>query len=43
MYREGTVLNALWCPEWQGSPKGRDLCICVADSFCSTVETSATL
>ena len=31
------LLNALWGPEWEGSPKGRGECICMADSFCYTV------
>ena len=20
---QGTLLNALWCPKWEGNPKGR--------------------
>ena len=34
---QGAPLNALWWPEWGGGPKGGDVCICVADSFCFTV------
>ena len=38
-----TLLNALWCPEWEGNLKGRGymyICIYMANSFCCTVETN---
>ena len=39
---QGTLLNALWGPTWQGNPKKRGwvTCICIAESLCCTVETS---
>ena len=40
---QGIVLNALWWPEWEGSPKGGAICTCVTDSFCYAVETNTTL
>ena len=43
LYTQGTLLNAPWRPKWEGNPKKRDICICIADSFCYTVETNTTL
>ena len=38
------LLNALWCPKWEGNPKKRgDIVIHIADSFCCTAETNITL
>ena len=34
------------CGKWEGNFKkgwGEDICICIADSLCSTVETNKTL
>ena len=27
---QGTLFNSLWRPEWDGSPKGGDIRICMA-------------
>ena len=35
---QGTLLNALWWPEWKEVQKGGVLWICMADSSCCTVE-----
>ena len=41
---QGTLLYALLWPEWEGNPKGRgNICLCIADSRCWTVETNRTL
>ena len=41
---QGTLLNALWGPKWEGNPKKRgDICIGIADSLCFTAETNTTL
>ena len=40
---QGALLNVLWWSEWEENPKGGDICICMADSFHCTVETSTTL
>ena len=40
---QGTLLNALWCPKWEGTQKREDICICVADSFCCAVDANTTL
>ena len=37
---QGTLLNALWQPKWEGNSKKMDICICLVDSFCCTVETN---
>ena len=34
--------TVLWRPEWEGSPKGGDGCVCLAGSVSSTVETNTT-
>ena len=34
-----TLVNALWWPKWEGNPKKRDICLCIADSICCAVET----
>ena len=39
---QGTLLNALWCPKWEGNPKRRGY-IHRADSFCCAAETNTTL
>ena len=39
----GTLLNVIGWPQREGSPKGGDICIRIADSFCSTAETNTTL
>ena len=43
LYHMGTLLNVVGWPQREGSPKGGDICICIADSFCSTAETNTTL
>ena len=36
---QGTLLNALWSPKWEGSPERKvGICICMADSSCCAVE-----
>ena len=40
---EGTLLSALWCPEWEGNPKKRGFCICITDSLFFIAKTSTTL
>ena len=36
---QGTLLNGLWQPEWEVSPKERgDICMYIADSFCCPLE-----
>ena len=37
---QGTLLRALWGPEWEWNQKRGDLCKRVADSLCCTVETN---
>lgn len=39
------LLTALWWPAGEGSPRGRDICICcsLADAFCRTAETDTEL
>ena len=40
---QGTLLSALWWPEWEGNPKGKGYMIRMADLFCCTVETNIAL
>ena len=35
-----TLLKALWWAEWKEIQKGGDVCVCMADSLCCTVETN---
>ena len=37
---QGTLLSALWWPKWEGNTKKWDICICIADSVCCTLETN---
>ena len=37
LYSAANSLSTLWCPKWEGSPKGRGyMCTCIADSLCCT-------
>ena len=38
---QGTQLHPLWRPKQERSPKRRDTCIRMADSFSGTSETNA--
>ena len=41
---QGTLLNALWWPKWEGNPKNRwDICKHKTDSLWSTTESNTTL
>ena len=40
---QGTLPNALWCPKWRKIQKGGDICMCMVDSFCCSVEANTTL
>ena len=40
---QGTQLNALWWPKWEGHVKRGDICVCITDSLCCTVEINTTL
>ena len=41
---QGTVLNALWLPKWEGNfLKKEGLYVCIADSLCYAAEINKTL
>ena len=39
---QGTLRSTLWYPKWKGNLK-KDMCICITDSPCCTVETNPIL
>ena len=40
---QGTQLNGLWQPKWEGIQKRRDIDTHIADLHCCTAETNTTL
>ena len=40
---QATLLNALWCLNGREVQKGREMCVCVVDSACYTVESNTML
>ena len=38
LHSTGNLHDALWWSDWEGSPKGGDICVCMADPFCRTAK-----